>query len=230
MSIALTTDCRGLSSLAVTGTWRGPVAALAVHAAVALAIFAWPAAQPAIEPVTVVELVLERPPEPPAPSVQEPVPTPQPQAPAPRVKAAAPRPAPAPAAVAPQSRAETGMAPAAAPGETSSTSEPSAPPVAVAPPPKGVESAVATPLSQTKPFYPRIARQRGWQGVVIVRVSVDEAGLPCHAAIRDSSGHAVLDEAALDAVRTWRFSPARRDGQAVASAVDVPVRFSLGES
>ena len=42
-----------------------------------------------------------------------------------------------------------------------------------------------------------------------------------------SSGHPLLDDAALAAVRGWRFNPATRGGAAVAAPVDVPIRFRL---
>jgi protein TonB len=42
-----------------------------------------------------------------------------------------------------------------------------------------------------------------------------------------SSGYALLDQAALEAVRTWRFRPARRGDEEIVSWVDIPVRFRL---
>ncbi|MGH8475705.1 MAG: energy transducer TonB, partial [Methylococcales bacterium] len=42
-----------------------------------------------------------------------------------------------------------------------------------------------------------------------------------------SSGHEVLDEAALNAVRRWRFVPAKRAGVAQASWATVPIEFEL---
>ncbi|CAA7611397.1 putative TonB family protein [Magnetospirillum sp. LM-5] len=157
------------------------------------------------------------PPEPPAarPLAQTPPPI---RAKAPAMPAAKP----APVAVSPD-----GATPAFAPSEPSQAAAPA--PQGAAPSSSVEDEVKAAPLSQPKPFYPRIARQRGWQGVVVVRVGIDETGQTCHVAVRDSSGHAVLDEAALETVRQWRFSPARQGGRAVASAIDVPIRFSLTE-
>ena len=45
--------------------------------------------------------------------------------------------------------------------------------------------------------------------------------------VKHSSGHALLDDAAVRAVRAWEFEPARAGGQAVAAVVEVPVRFVL---
>jgi protein TonB len=75
--------------------------------------------------------------------------------------------------------------------------------------------------------YPAEARRRGWQGEVVLRVEVSAEGRADAVAILRSSGHAVLDEAALAAVRLWRFRPATRGGVPVAAPADVPVRFRL---
>ena len=56
---------------------------------------------------------------------------------------------------------------------------------------------------------------------------VDENGRPVKIAVRRSSGHDVLDAAALRAVRNWRFEPARLDGKPVDAKLEVPVRFAL---
>ncbi len=77
------------------------------------------------------------------------------------------------------------------------------------------------------PVYPAIARQRGWEGSVVVRAKVRADGSVADVSIAESSGRAVLDEAALSAVRQWRFVPASKDGRAVESVVDVPITFQL---
>ena len=45
--------------------------------------------------------------------------------------------------------------------------------------------------------------------------------------VAQGSGHAALDEAALAAVRVWRFVPAMRGGFPVAAVAEVPIRFTL---
>jgi protein TonB len=65
------------------------------------------------------------------------------------------------------------------------------------------------------PVYPREAIRRGQQGTVLVLIHVSPMGLAEGADILHSSGHASLDRAALDAVLSWRFRPAVRDGRAV---------------
>jgi protein TonB len=78
-----------------------------------------------------------------------------------------------------------------------------------------------------KPDYPAEARRRRLQGDVVLRVMVSAAGLPDAVSIVAGSGHSLLDDAAVAAIRTWRFSPATRGGAAIAASVDVPVRFRL---
>lgn len=78
-----------------------------------------------------------------------------------------------------------------------------------------------------KPEYPSIARSRGWQGKVLLRVQVDAEGRAETVALEQSCGHDMLDESALEAVKQWRFVPAKRDDVAVASSVLVPIIFSL---
>jgi protein TonB len=53
--------------------------------------------------------------------------------------------------------------------------------------------------------------------------------MPTTVSVAHSSGHPVLDEAAIAAVRQWRFVAATRGGTAVPAAADVPVRFTLAE-
>ncbi len=77
------------------------------------------------------------------------------------------------------------------------------------------------------PVYPKPSIEREEEGVVLVRALVDPAGAPQRVVIWQSSGFALLDEAALEAVQGWRFEPMVRDGRAAASWVQVPVRFRL---
>lgn len=84
-----------------------------------------------------------------------------------------------------------------------------------------------SPFRNTAPPYPRLARVQGWQGSVLVRAWVTPSGEVGSVRVAESSGRAVLDQAAAAAVQGWKFRPARRKGQAVASAVDVPITFQL---
>jgi protein TonB len=77
------------------------------------------------------------------------------------------------------------------------------------------------------PDYPVEAQQRHWQGTVLLRFQVTAAGRVADLEILTSSGHELLDAAAIRAVRQWVFQPARQAGHAVAVTVRLPVRFRL---
>ncbi|WP_319549628.1 energy transducer TonB [Desulfogranum marinum] len=87
----------------------------------------------------------------------------------------------------------------------------------------------ASPLYQSnpKPVYPQLARRRGWEGVVMIKVLVLEDGSPSHIDLQQTSGYPLLDKAALKAVQKWHFVPATRDGIPVVGEVIVPVHFKL---
>ena len=78
-----------------------------------------------------------------------------------------------------------------------------------------------------KPKYPAIARSRGWQGKVLLRVKVTADGLSEAVTVHQSSGHDALDESAVAAVEKWKFIPAKRGNTAVACTVIVPIIFTL---
>ena len=80
-------------------------------------------------------------------------------------------------------------------------------------------------LTRYKPPYPEEARAQRMEGVVMLLVSVDAAGRVVSARLSQSSGHDVLDRAALAAIRTWRFVPAHHADQPVPATVEVPIRF-----
>ncbi len=85
-------------------------------------------------------------------------------------------------------------------------------------------------LNNPLPAYPMVARRMGWQGRVVLNVEVLENGLPGQVKLHQSSGRDVLDNAAMQAVRGWRFVPARQNGQAVAKSFLVPIPFILKEN
>jgi protein TonB len=78
-----------------------------------------------------------------------------------------------------------------------------------------------------KPRYPDSARRRGIEGTVIVKAYVTEQGRVKEVQVEQSTGHADLDQAAVEAVGRWRFDPARRGRQPVALWVSIPVKFVL---
>jgi len=91
----------------------------------------------------------------------------------------------------------------------------------------GPLSSRASYLSNPRPEYPEEARRQHQEGLVILSVEVSADGRPDDVTVTRGSGFPLLDQAALDAVRSWRFEPARAAGLPVSSHVDVPVRFTL---
>ena len=82
-------------------------------------------------------------------------------------------------------------------------------------------------LHNPRPDYPAQAKRMGWEGRVVLRVEVLADGSAGAVSVAKSSGHEALDDAALEAVRRWKFVPAKRDGAAVNSSVNVPINFNL---
>ncbi|MGE5147681.1 MAG: TonB family protein [Candidatus Eiseniibacteriota bacterium] len=77
------------------------------------------------------------------------------------------------------------------------------------------------------PDYPYRARRLGHEGRVVLKVAVGANGVPASVTVEHSSGHDTLDDAALDTVRRWHFTPATLAGVAVAGTVEVPITFRL---
>jgi len=181
------------------------------------------APQPAPEPAPQPEIV---PPEPPKPKPivkQKPKPQPKPD-PKP---VAEPEPqvveAPIPV-VAQEPVAQAAPQPvAAAPQVVEAEPEPQPEPEPVVEPPRfGVAY-----LNNPPPAYPALSRRIGEEGRVMLRVLVGANGKPENVEIENGSGSQRLDSAALDAVKKWKFIPARRNNEAISAYVLVPVKFSL---
>ncbi|WKY60273.1 energy transducer TonB [Vibrio sp. SNU_ST1] len=79
----------------------------------------------------------------------------------------------------------------------------------------------------TPPSYPRQARRRGVEGVATYEVWLDAEGKQIKQALVNSSGALMLDNAALKAIKKWKFSPHTVNGRAIAHRVQIPVRFKL---
>lgn len=80
-----------------------------------------------------------------------------------------------------------------------------------------------------KPSYPAYARRRGIEGRVVLDVIVAANGKAKDVSVAQSSRYEVLDEAAVKAVREWRFHPARENDRTIESRLKVPVTFRLNE-
>ena len=81
--------------------------------------------------------------------------------------------------------------------------------------------------SNPPPTYPRAAVAQGLEGTVLLRLHVSNRGDVIEVEIIRSSGHGVLDRAAVAAVSRWKGSPARRWGRATDSVEVLPLRFKL---
>jgi protein TonB len=89
----------------------------------------------------------------------------------------------------------------------------------------------ATTLKRTKtvgPEFPESARRKGITGWVEVVFTVTPKGTVADAEVRSSSPEEVFDDAALKAVKQWRFEPATKDGQAVATRTMIRLKFDPG--
>lgn len=85
----------------------------------------------------------------------------------------------------------------------------------------------ASGVKNNPPRYPRVARAQGWEGTVIVRARVGQEGRVTEIAVRKGSGHAILDQVAVESIRGWVFQPARSGGKDRSSWVEIPVSFRL---
>jgi len=93
--------------------------------------------------------------------------------------------------------------------------------------PISVASFNADYLHNPKPPYPALSRRLREQGRVLLRVQVSTAGTPLEVTIKESSGFKRLDQAALETVKQWRFTPAKQGNTPLESGVDVPLQFFL---
>ncbi len=83
-------------------------------------------------------------------------------------------------------------------------------------------------VSGSGPIYPPLAKAEGIEGAVVVRYSVSLDGRVINAQIDSAEPEGVFEDAALKAVRSWRYNPAMKDGEPVAvDNVVSTVRFEL---
>jgi protein TonB len=78
-----------------------------------------------------------------------------------------------------------------------------------------------------RPIYPRESKKLREAGVVLVYVFVGSDGVAAQRRIEQSSGFERLDQAALDAITCFRFTPGTRAGVPQAMWLPVPIRFAL---
>lgn len=83
------------------------------------------------------------------------------------------------------------------------------------------------PVRTVKPEYPAALRSQGVTGVVMVKCAIDAQGNVTETTVTKSSNEA-FDKPATDALKKWKFKPARQDGSPVAITVTIPIKF-IGE-
>lgn len=208
------------------------LASVLLHLLVALGLPGWhrPAADvPAavLDVVLLPEMTPSSAPQAPSPAAAPKKAAPTAQRPPVLALPAAPERAPAaftapPAESAPVVPAESARQSAPSPSAPSAQSAPARADAAVTPP-----SFSAAYLRNPPPRYPPAARRNGDEGTVLLRVLVAADGAAVKVELDRSSGSTLLDTAALDAVRVWRFVPARRGQQAIEDWVRVPLTFRL---
>lgn len=215
--------------VAVFERGRAAAAVCAAHFALLwLLIVAVPQAKPQLAPPAVVgQLVLytappapEPAPEVPKPPEPKPKPTPRPE-PKPKPEPA-PEPTPEPVAL-PEPVADAApAAPTPRPEPIEAPSPVQAPPAPVTPP-----RADAAFLNNPPPQYPLVARRLQQQGRVVLDVYILADGSVGEVRVKHSSGFARLDEAALNAVRRWRYVPAKRGDTPISVWYLQPIEFLL---
>jgi len=207
----------------------GLAVAVALHAGLIAAALAYEPARPARGAPAAIAVEWIAAPRVEAPPVMEPKPV-RVERPKPVKRAAPKRSEPSPVAAAPPP----------APAEPAAEPAPPPPPPAAPAPMAAVEPSPAPPpvivtpplfnadyLANPAPPYPALSRRTGEQGRVILRVHVTPGGTVDDIQVRTSSGHARLDDSALETVKRWKFVPARQGAQPIAAWVLVPISFGL---
>jgi protein TonB len=166
---------------------------------------------------------------PPAPSTVPPLP--QPETTPLAAPATAPLPrgehAPAGASAAAPTASSAAAGPRVPDGVVSGGPSAPAPVVAAVPREGSARRVIPRALEQQRPAYPASARRARIQGTTLLAVLVADDGRVAEIVVKESAGHPDLDEAAADAVRRWRFTPARRGDDPIAMWVELPVEFRL---
>ena len=145
--------------------------------------------------------------------------------------------------ICPVSRAAEEMAkPVALPSETQASNPlsltvtgsgkmiPTAGPVSVGIAQYGEDVQLPYLISAPKPIqYPRWAIRQGWEGRLEIALEILADGSVGRTRVMKSTGRRLLDETAAEAVKTWRFAPAQKDGQFFLTCIEIPVSFRLEE-
>jgi len=115
--------------------------------------------------------------------------------------------------------------PGALPGIGSSSVDAPPPPAPDTPLPVGGKVQAPKLISSVLPVYPSVAKQAHVEGDVVIDTQIDKNGNVVH--MKAVSGPVVLRQAAVDALRRWKYQPSTLDGQPVAVEMLVTVKFRL---
>ena len=94
----------------------------------------------------------------------------------------------------------------------------------------GIALTPASYRDTPRPAYPESARRAAREGRVLLRVLVDDQGRIKQVEINNSSGSDALDRAAAEAIKRWRFHPARYSDKPVESWLRIPIEFRLADA
>ncbi len=85
------------------------------------------------------------------------------------------------------------------------------------------------PIKQVPPHYPRLVKKAGIEGTVVLSVEIKKDGTVGDVEVVKSvyPGKGGLDEAAIKAVKKWKFEPAKSAGEPITVWVNIPLTFSL---
>ena len=72
-----------------------------------------------------------------------------------------------------------------------------------------------------------IARKKGWEGRVLIQAEIDREGNVSEIKVLESSGFKVLDNASLETLKKWKFTPAKIGNKFVDDTVNIPVKFLI---
>lgn len=85
------------------------------------------------------------------------------------------------------------------------------------------------PVRTVAPEYPPLMKTQNVSGVVMVKCTIDEQGNVTETVVAKTTNQA-FDQSATDAVKKWKFKPARQDGNPIQVTVTIPIKFVVEES
>lgn len=91
---------------------------------------------------------------------------------------------------------------------------------------EGIEAPV--PVRMVPPKYPTDMRREGTSGIVTIKCTIDEKGNVTEPIVEKATNEAFV-QPALEALRKWKFKPAKKGGQPIALRVSIPIQFSMND-